>query len=251
MLPSVRSVKWNFTIAATILRKCCQVYRAVSHGQLTFEEPRRSRRGRANERSVPNDVANGPWHNFLRRRDGSQKTFILSPACAMSLRHIAEKNLPRSIDTSVHGAGKLSRPQSFALWKVPLSVERSTGPFCENPRSLGVGGGGGNRAQAAGRYYVLFLSRLLPPPGCLDKYTGVHYWGWRSVSERLKVRIYIPRYLRCTREILRQVFQPKKFSAGRGARIFSRFSWRSRMCFERKEETRNLVASQTSSSVQR
>lgn len=126
------------------------------------------------------------WHNFLRVGDGSQKTFILSPACAMSLRHIAERNLPRSIDTSVHDAGKLSRPQSFALWKVLLSAERSMGPFCETPSS----------PRSMRERGVILLSRLLLPPGCPDKYTSVHYWGWRSVSERLKVRIYILRYLR-------------------------------------------------------
>lgn len=62
MLPSVRSVKWNETLLL-LLQSCenaAEVYRAVLHGQLTFEEPRRSRRGRANERSVPNDVASGP-----------------------------------------------------------------------------------------------------------------------------------------------------------------------------------------------
>lgn len=68
---------------------------------------------------------------------------------------------PRSIDTSVHGAGKLSRPQSFALWKVPLSVERSTGPFCENPRSLE--GEGGERGTGGGtllRSLAFFLLRV-------------------------------------------------------------------------------------------
>lgn len=103
----------------------------------------------------------------------------------VTLCYIAGRNLPRSIDTSVHGAGKLSRPQSFALWKVLLSVERSTGPFCEK----GSTARGGKEERAAGRYYVLSPSS---PLGCLDKYTGVHYWGWRSVSKRLKVRIYIP-----------------------------------------------------------
>ena len=112
---------------------------------------------------------------------GSKRQFILLPTRTISLRHTAKRNLPRSIDTSVYGAGKLSRPQSFALWKVPLSVERSTGPFCENPTLAEEKGNG---------WDVITLSCLLPP-GCLDKCTDVHYWGWRSVLKRLKVRIYI------------------------------------------------------------
>lgn len=112
---------------------------------------------------------------------GTKRQFILLPPRAISLRHTAKGNLPRSIDTSVH-AGKLSRPQSFALWKVLLSVEQSTRPFCGN---LPLAEEKGN-----GRRDVITLSCLLPL-GCLDKYTDVYYWGWRSVSKRLKVRIYI------------------------------------------------------------
>lgn len=86
---------------------------------------------------------------FFAPATGAKRHFTLPPARVMSLRHIAERNLPRSIDTSVHGAGKLSRPQSFALCKVPLSVERSTGLFCEKLHSSGKG------ERAAGRYYAL------------------------------------------------------------------------------------------------
>jgi len=76
-----------------------------------------------------------------------------------------------------------------------------------------------------------------------------------GVVERLEEiegeNLHPSRYLRCTREIHLAVFQPKKFNRGKRIDISSRFSWRSRMRFERKKEIKNLVALQSFSTVQR
>lgn len=209
--------------------------------------------------SFPRDFARPAWEYAKRLRDrtiGTQRRHVardiiyFAPGDKRGPKDIHPAACPRDVVTSYRGEELTAINRHFCTRRRKI---KPAAKFCIMESSL-IGRtvdwgllwkplyvkGGGKRN---GRRNVITLSRLLLPP-CLDKYTGVHYWGWRTVSERLKVRIYIPLRL-CTmhsRDSIQQFFSLRNLAEA-STRISWRFSWRSQMRSERKEEMRNLVAS--------